>query len=430
MPKMTVAERIERLRRGVEREQADFVSVADVAESMGLTPNTLQRFWTDERATHGSLAAALDATLRAAAATGVQSRGVHPVTIPAPEETPRERRDVEFWQRRARELERQCAEAEHLAEELAGLRELPQLPADWPPAPPEDRGPGRCIIICHTSDLHMGEVVDPGEIDGMNAYNPDIAAQRMQRYFEAAVTVGPRWIADAHCDGALLTLGGDLISGDIHEELSRTNALTSNEQIAQVVEVYAAGIERLLDAFGRVHVAAVPGNHGRQTKKPTAKLAARLNYDILAATILRQRYASNPNVGWTIADGADALVPVYGRAILLTHGDRTGTSGGMGFAGPVLPIVRGSHKLRLQAHSARRDCDLILMGHYHTAANPPGTLANGSVVGYSEFGNGIRAAVDPPQQWLARFSSRWGLCDRLSVQLDSVATARLRSAAL
>jgi hypothetical protein len=38
-------------------------------------------------------------------------------------------------------------------------------------------------------------------------------------------------------------------------------------------------------------------------------------------------------------------------------------------------------------------------------------------VGLSEYGAGLRSAIEPPRQWLARFSSSWGLCERLDVQL-------------
>jgi hypothetical protein len=308
-----------------------------------------------------------------------------------------------------------------LSAKLGGVRQAVRpTPPDWQASPTDRKS--HSVLIVHTSDLHMGEVVDANEVDGINAYDPAIARDRMQRLFSAACNIGPRWMEDSTCDGVLLTMGGDLISGDIHEELSRTNSLVSNEQVRAVVEVYQAGIAMLLTRYARVHVVAVPGNHGRQTPKPTAKLAARLSYDIMAADMLRDRLRGDERVSWSIATGIDVTVPLYGRNILVTHGDRIGTGGGQGFAGPVLPIIRGGNKVRLQAQSVGRGFDLILMGHYHTSAAPPGILANGSVVGLSEYGNGLRGAVEPPKQWLARFSSTWGLCERLDVQLATKAS--------
>lgn len=379
----------------VAAARAKGLPIAAAARALGLTPDTL-RAWLQN-----------GARLQAPAVMA---------PAPAPAETARERRDAEFLRRRVAQLTRDLDEAVHLTEELAGIRAAVQpTPPEWQAVPGD--GTSRSVLILHTSDLHMGETVDPGEIAGMNGYDEAIARDRMHRLFSTACTVGPRWMEETKCDGVLLTMAGDLISGDIHDELTRTNALVSNEQVRAVVEVYAAGIALLLETYPKVHVVAVPGNHGRQTQKPTAKLAARLSYDILAADMLRDRLRDETRVTWSIATGIDVTVPLYGRNILVTHGDRIGTGGGQGFAGPVLPIIRGGNKVRLQAHSAGRAVDLILMGHYHTSAAPPGILCNGSVVGLSEYGAGLRSAIEPPRQWLARFSSSWGLCERLDVQL-------------
>jgi transposase-like protein len=379
----------------VAAARAKGLPIAAAARALGLTPDTL-RAWLQN-----------GARLQAPAVMA---------PAPAPAETARERRDAEFLRRRVAQLTRDLDEAVHLTEELAGIRAAVQpTPPEWQALPGD--GTSRSVLILHTSDLHMGETVDPGEIAGMNGYDEAIARDRMHRLFSTACTVGPRWMEETKCDGVLLTMAGDLISGDIHDELTRTNALVSNEQVRAVVEVYAAGIALLLETYPKVHVVAVPGNHGRQTQKPTAKLAARLSYDILAADMLRDRLRDETRVTWSIATGIDVTVPLYGRNILVTHGDRIGTGGGQGFAGPVLPIIRGGNKVRLQAHSAGRAVDLILMGHYHTSAAPPGILCNGSVVGLSEYGAGLRSAIEPPRQWLARFSSSWGLCERLDVQL-------------
>lgn len=347
-----------------------------------------------------------------------------PAVAAPPDLSPRERHDAAFFKRQSAALRKERDELQHLAEELAGVRGIDVQPPTWESVKGDS---GRSIIILHTSDVHMGEVIDPAEIEGINAYNPDICRERMHRLFSAAVEIGPRWTHGDTCDGVLLTMNGDLTSGDIHEELARTNALTSTEQVQAVVEVYDAGIRMLLETYSNVHVAATPGNHGRLTARPTAKLSARLSYDILSAAILRDRWKGNSRVTFQIADGADVRVPLYGRTALVTHGDRMGTGGGMGFAGPILPIVRGGNKVKLQAASAGLGCDLILSGHYHTSAAPPGMLSNGSVPGYSEYGNGLRAAVEPPSQWLARFSLKWGLCERLPVRLDDPGRPRAKA---
>ena len=340
------------------------------------------------------------------------------VAEPEPEITPIERHDSSFWKKQAKALQKQLGAAEHLVEQLAGIRDVPYEVPDWIFAPDDGSRRGKSVIGCLLSDIHMGERIAAEEIQGINEFNPEICAVRLGRYFEAACTIGQRWSSDTDCQGVLLALAGDLMSGDIHDELRMTNALTSHEQVQAVVETVGPGIKALRDTFGRVHIVVVPGNHGRTTVKPTAKLYARLSYDVLIGSILAREFENDPDVTFQISAAKDQLTPVFGRTVLTTHGDKIGTRGGMGFAGPMLPIVRGSKKMEAQQASVGRRPDLIQFGHYHTTGNPGTVLANGSVPGYSEYADDLRAVVEPPQQWLYLLHSRWWLRERSSIQLE------------
>jgi hypothetical protein len=373
---------------------------------------------------HGSQAAAARAMGISRSTLRGRLEGLNRKPNPAPEEKApetirRETRDATFWRGRANAAEKELAAAEHLAEQLAGVRDTPVQIPDWllnTTALSGNRG--RSVIGALTSDVHMGEEIDAEEILGINKYNPDICRARMNRYFEAVCTVGPRWSSDTVCEGALLAMAGDLISGDIHDELRMTNSLTAHEQVSAVVGVYAAGLKMMLEVYPRVHVVGVPGNHGRTTHKPTAKLYARLSYDILAVSMLAERFRDDPRVTFQFGRSKDQITPVFGRTVFTTHFDKIGTRGGMGFAGPMLPIVRGTKKISEQQASIGRRPDLIQGGHYHTSGNPGNVFANGSVPGYAEFADDIRAVVEPPQQWLYLLHSRWWLRERASIQLE------------
>jgi hypothetical protein len=338
---------------------------------------------------------------------------------PKPELTRAETHDASFWKKKCIDLTKGLGQAEHLVEQLAGVRDVPYTIPSWMIDPRQtDSHRGRSVIGCLLSDIHMGEVITAEEIQGINAFNPEICRTRLERYFGAACTIGQRWASDTECDGAFLTLAGDLVSGDIHEELRMTNALTSHEQVQAVVEAVAPGIRLLKETYGRVHVVVLPGNHGRTTFKPTAKLYARLSYDNLVGAILEREFKNDDHVTFQMSAAKDQLTPIYGRTVLSTHGDKIGTKGGMGFAGPMLPIVRGSKKIEAQQAGIGRRPDMIQFGHYHTTGNPGNVLANGSVPGYSEYGDDLRAMVEPPQQWLYLLHSRWWLRERLPVQLE------------
>lgn len=334
--------------------------------------------------------------------------------------TSRERFDAAFWRKKATDAQRKADEAEHVAEQLAGLRGVEWLVPDWIMAA-GDGEKGRSVVGCLVSDMHMGEVVSSDELNGVNAYDPDICRARMKRYFEAACVVGKRWAADTHCEGALLALGGDMVSGSIHEELSQTNALTSPEQVIAAVEVIAAGIIKLRLTYNRVHVVSVPGNHGRTTIKSTAKLYSRLSYDTMIAAMLAERFRGDQNITFQYGAAKDQSVPIFGRTVFVSHGDKMGSRGGMGFAGPNLPIVRGTKKVEAQQARFGRRPDLILMGHFHTSSNPGGVLANGSCIGYGEYADDIRADPEAPQQWLFLLHSKWFLRERATIVLEEPA---------
>lgn len=340
--------------------------------------------------------------------------------LPDSPEARRETRDAAFWKTQAKRTADALADVERVAEALAGLREAPWRPAEWLIAR-KPESPHRAVLGALLSDFHVGEVVDADEVLNLNAYDEATFRRRIRTYFEAAVAIGPRWAADCRLEGALVLLGGDLISGDIHEELRMTNALTAHESARIAAEETAAGLLLFAEAFGRVHVVSVPGNHSRPFAKPTAKLYARLSYDTAAAMLIADKLAGDGRITFQISPSTDAIVPVLGWTIFLTHGDNMGAGGGQGFGGPILPIVRGTKKVALQQAAAKRPFDLVCHGHFHHSANPGPVLSNGSLPGYTEYGNGLRAALEPPQQWLFLMHERWGLRERSEIKLEPLA---------
>lgn len=332
--------------------------------------------------------------------------------------TPEERHDSRFWSSKARKMEQENEALHAMIREVGALDGLKIRAPEWL-FTPSGQIRGSAALIVHNSDRHLGEVVEADEVNGWNAYNVDICKRRVKRFMDAACEIGQRWMSDTRCDGVLYTMGGDEISGDIHDELRETNEITSLESVHIAAETHIAGLRQLAGEYGRVHVVAVPGNHGRTTRKPTAKKYGALSYDIMIARLVARMLQDDERISFDIASGPDVMTMVYGRRVLTTHGDKIGTGGGKGFAGPVLPIIRGATQVKLQYGSSGNAApDLILMGHYHTSAAPPGILANGSLVGMSEFGFGIRGRFDVPRQWLAVMRSRWGLTERADVQLE------------
>jgi hypothetical protein len=403
--------------------KSERAAVSEAAISIGINHSSMLRRLERCAALYGLIPKGIVAQKHNTGLRGKQKQKPAPI-VEAQEPTRSDLRDANFWKNRFNAASKELDRAERMAEQLAGLRQIAPKRIEW--ALPDASSRGKSVVGLLLSDVHMGEVIALEETSGINAFDEVICRKRLRRFFTAACHVGARLASDTECKGALLALGGDMISGDIHEELRITNALTSQEQIAAAIEEIAAGIRVLVEAFGKVHVVSVPGNHSRTTHKPTAKLYSRASYDTLIAAMLAERFKDSPQITFQFGPDKDQVFNTFGFETLLTHGDKIGTRGGMGFAGPMLPILRGAKKIEAQQASIGRKPDYIWHGHYHTSGNASNILSNGSVPGYSEFGSDIRAMVEPPQQWLVLMHSKWGMRERVPIQLEEPGIAKPR----
>jgi hypothetical protein len=254
-------------------------------------------------------------------------------------------------------------------------------------------------LVVMLSDTHFDEVVTPEEVEGLNAYNRDIATKRLHKWATNVVKISRHYLAGVNYDGCVLLLGGDIFSGDIHEELAQTNEDTMLGSLLFWSEQIAAAVDLLAGEFGKVHVASVVGNHGRMSRKPRAKLRVKTNFDWLLAKMVEKHFAKDKRVTFDIPEGTDVLVKVYGWGHLLTHGDQT--SGGGGIGGIYPPIMR------LRARKAQRylttgeNFSTLWLGHWHQYMPSPQLVINGSLKGYDEYAFINNFTFEPPQQALA-----------------------------
>ena len=291
-----------------------------------------------------------------------------------------------------KELEAQLDEVERYVNVLSTLKSQPLSPPSWLTKKVKKSKGVVCTIL---SDTHFDEVVKPEEIQNRNEYNRKIAVKRLQSYFQKIILLTNEYMTGVEYEGCVLFLGGDIFSGDIHEELSETNEDTMLGSVIFWAEQISAGINLLGDTFEHVHIPCVVGNHGRRTRKPRAKLRVRDNFDWFLAKILEQRFADNNKITFNIAEGADLLVDVQDTTYLLTHGDQARGGGGIGGIWPPL--------MRLVARKRNNtDFDYMVLGHFHQLIMAPssGFILNGSLKGYDEYAAIGNFAYEDPQQAL------------------------------
>ncbi|RMH82633.1 MAG: hypothetical protein D6683_02800, partial [Actinomyces sp.] len=107
-----------------------------------------------------------------------------------------------------------------------------------------------CAPVLLLSDWHFGEVVDPREVDGANAFDDEIAERRWSRVIDETPEMLRRHLHGYRFEFLVVALLGDMLSGDIHEELARTNTAPVPEVITTWVPRIVAGLRHLADETG------------------------------------------------------------------------------------------------------------------------------------------------------------------------------------
>jgi transposase/predicted phosphodiesterase len=287
-------------------------------------------------------------------------------------------------------------------------------------------GPG--IPIAHWSDWHVGEVVFPEQVGGLNEFNIAIAERRVRTLVEKIIALCFHHTAHPSYPGIVVCLGGDLISGFIHDELIETAEGPRTQQLLKTYELLAWALTALAEKFGKVWVVCVPGNHGRMTMKIRAKNKVQDSYEYLIYKILADRFKADKRLSFYISESTDALFTVAGHRFLLTHGDSTGAKGGDGFIGAIGPIIRGEKKVRDASSVVDDFYDTCLMGHYHIYVSTDRVIVNPTLKGYDEYArNELRATPEVPAQNLLFVNGDHGIIDQRRIFLEK---RRPRSGAL
>lgn len=294
-------------------------------------------------------------------------------------------------QKRAAQIEQELGVIERLG--VAGQ-------PDWLTAPPKPSKKHHATPWLMLSDLHLDEVVNLEEMGGVNAYDRRIAELRLERTAHNFVRVCRDFWTGLTYDGVVVCLGGDIFSGEIHDELKETNADTMLGSLHHWLDPLAAVLSLLADEFGKVHVPVVVGNHGRTTRKPRAKFRARSNFDWALGHALARTFTNDKRITFDIPEAADCRIECYDHAVMLTHGDQA--SGGAGIGGIWPPLMRLAARKRARADAVGQPFDLMVCGHWHQLVYGPDFIVNGSLKGYDEYAAVSNFAFEPPQQaaWL------------------------------
>jgi metallophosphoesterase superfamily enzyme len=249
------------------------------------------------------------------------------------------------------------------------------------------------MIVC-LSDLHAGIEVQ----NWWNTYNTGVLKNRLHKYLDEIHS-----IQELHkCKVCNVVLGGDHVSGLIHQNLRLQNNENVIEQLKIAVTYIGEFIYALQDWFEEIKVFSVPGNHSRINPNKDEHLKGE-ELDELIPFCLTMQFAHNDKV--EIADTTsriDSTICAFrtrgDKLFYAVHGDKDAPSN----------VVKN-----LTLMSGLKP-DGIIMGHrHHTALDTQHNVKVvqcGCTVGMDDYCVDKRISGEPEQSVIITSEKRAVKC--------------------
>ena len=272
---------------------------------------------------------------------------------------------------------------------------------------------GESTAVLVASDWHVEERVDPRGVDGVNEYSPEIAEERVTRFFQTGLSMVEMCRTRGRIDTLVLAVLGDLITNTIHDDLAESNYLSPTEASLKAYRLLCGGIDFLLreGRFKKILVPCCVGNHGRTTRKPRVSTATRNSYEWLMYHVAAERYAGDARVEFSVTDGYFNFLDVYGYTVRFHHGDAVKYQGGVG--GVTIPLNKA-----IAQWNKMRKVYLDVLGHWHTQLSGREFVLNGSLIGYNAYSIAIKASYEPPSQSFFTIHPRYGKAVEIPIHVE------------
>jgi len=310
------------------------------------------------------------------------------------------RKDNSDLRKRVEELKLEMGENEAFFDDVRRELEVvtPLSPVVITP-PKESKVSAAMSAVLVLSDWHIGEYVEPDEIEEFNAFSWAIAQKRVYYLVKQFIN----WVnverVTAKIDEVVILVNGDLISGDIHHELQVTNEFPSPVQCVRSGLLLAKAVAELAPHFKEVRVVCTTAdNHARLTVKPQYKQAGLNSFGYMTAWIAKERLSSHKNVDFEISAKITTPVEIQGHRYLSSHGNTI-----RGWAG--FPWYGADRKVAREAKARRKmptkSFDKMIIGHFHVPLKTMEYIVNGSLSGTTELDHGQGRHAEPCQvAWL------------------------------
>ena len=241
------------------------------------------------------------------------------------------------------------------------------------------------VAFLALSDIHIGEVVSPDQVFGVNKFNTKICRKRVHSVIDKFI----EFISNTGAQKVVVAILGDLISGANHKDLSDTNDSTVIEQKHNATLLIKEGLLKLNKHHKNIEVLMICGNHGRKSKEKTFKNKGvpENNHEADIYNDIKQDKQLK-SLKFLTTDGDNIFKKYNGRKYLFTHGDQW--------------LSFNKLESAFQKINEAININSVVMGHWHRFHINNRMIVNGSITGVNECFSAFDCNYESPSQvaWL------------------------------
>jgi len=265
------------------------------------------------------------------------------------------------------------------------------------------------VAVALASDWHVEEKVEKSVVNNLNEYNPDIASLRIKYFFKNLLRLIRKEQYTSIINNLVLWLGGDLMSGYIHEELIESNYMSPTETLLFLKKHLISGIEFLCKESNlKIYIPTNYGNHGRTGEKLKVSTGYKNSYEYLLYKILEDYFLEKreKRVIMQIEKGEFNFIQVFDKTIRSSHGYHIKYNGGIG--GITIPAMKF-----IATQNRIKHADYDIWGHHHQYFTNPFFCQNGSLIGISAYGR--RIGGEEPKQAFFIIDKKRGITTQMPI---------------
>jgi len=265
-------------------------------------------------------------------------------------------------------------------------------------------------MVALIADAHIGKRTP--------SFDLDVAERRIDRWVKKLMRLKGLLEDGYKFSDIHICFLGDINDGtDIYAQMPHEQAETNVLQQAVIVaELFGDAAVKLKDAFGKVTICGVAGNHGRSGKR-----AARgANWDLVAYSFLEQRFRNDKRIttNFRRVDDFMQFINVRGHDIMLYHGHYIRMYQQVPWYGITTRVLRWAHSFRKE-HLIK----MICIGHFHQCGmhwlNDMCILLNGTLVTDDEWARATIGYNPVTRWWVFGISNKYAPTWHFDVEVGS-----------